>query len=45
MNNSLNIKKINKFICVDVIIYRFEKKCNTRLDPSEGQVSEYASYE
>ena len=41
MNNSLNIEQINQFICVDVIIYKFEEKCNTRLDPSERQVSEY----
>ena len=42
MNNSLNIKQINSFICVGVIIFRFEYKCNTLIDPSE-QVLEYAS--
>ena len=45
MNNSLNIKQINQFICVGVIIYRFEDKWNTHIHPSEWQVSEYASYE
>ena len=44
MNNLLNIKQINQFTCVSVIICRFEK-CNTRFDPTERQVSEYASYE
>ena len=40
MTKSVNIEQINQFICVGLIICRFEDKCNARIDPSERQVSE-----
>ena len=37
MTNSANIKQINQFIFVDLIVCRFEDKCNTRIHPSKRQ--------
>ena len=44
MTNSLNMKQINHFIWVNVIVYRFKNTCKSHSHPSEWIVSEKACY-